>query len=107
MNSGVSRVVLWVGALGVTVFSMFGAAAAQGVELPAGPDREVVSRECQACHDLSMVVGASGLTRDGWSGVIDEMVSYGMSVGPDQRTRILEYLSIYLGPASPPSKASR
>jgi hypothetical protein len=107
MSSGVSRVVLWVGVLGATAFLMLRAAAAQGFELPAGPDREVVSRECQACHDLSMVVGASGLTRDGWDGVIDEMVSYGLSVSPDQRTRILEYLSIYLGPASPPSKASR
>jgi hypothetical protein len=100
------RVALGSGVLGATVL-MLGAAAAQGIELPTGPDRDVVSRECQACHDLSMVVGATGLTRDGWSGVIDEMVSYGLSVSPDQRTRILEYLSIYLGPASPPSKASR
>ena len=31
-----------------------GAAAAQPIELPAGPDREVVTRECQACHDLTV-----------------------------------------------------
>jgi hypothetical protein len=105
MSSGMNRVVPWVAVLGATVFLMLRAAAAQ--ELPAGPDREVVSRECQACHDLSMVVGATGLTRDGWNGVIEEMASYGMSVSPDQRTRILEYLSIYLGPSSPPSKASQ
>ena len=65
-----SSVRLSLGALGATVL-MLGAAAAQGIELPAGPNREVVSRECQACHDLSMVVAATGLTRDGWIGVID------------------------------------
>jgi hypothetical protein len=92
--------------LGATVL-MLGAAAAQGIELPVGPDREVVSRECQTCHDLSMVVAATGLTRDGWAGVIDEMTSYGLSVTPDQRRRILEYLSTYLGAASAASKASR
>jgi hypothetical protein len=97
---------LSLGVLGATVL-MLGAAAAQGIELPAGPNREVVSRECQACHDLSMVVAATGLTRDGWIGVIDEMTSYGLSVTPDQRTIILEYLSTYLGAASASSKASR
>jgi hypothetical protein len=40
-------------------------AAPQGLTLPAGPDRDLVSRECQACHDLSMVLAANGLTREG------------------------------------------
>jgi hypothetical protein len=101
-----SSVRLSLGALGATVL-MLGAAAAQGIELPAGPNREVVSRECQACHDLSMVVAATGLTRDGWIGVIDEMTSYGLNVTPDQRTIILEYLSTYLGSASASNKASQ
>jgi hypothetical protein len=101
-----SNVRLSFGVLGATAL-MLGAAAAQGIELPAGPNREVVSRECQSCHDLSMVVAAAGLTRDGWNGVIDEMTSYGLSVTPDQRTRILEYLSTYLGSVSAANKASR
>jgi hypothetical protein len=94
------------GVLGATVLTL-GAASAQGIELPAGPDREVVSRECQACHDLGMVVAAAGLTRDGWNSVIDEMTSYGLHVTPEQRTRIVEYLSTYLGSASASNKASR
>jgi virginiamycin B lyase len=94
------------GVLGATVL-MVGAAAAQGIELPAGPGREVVSRECQACHDLAMVVGSTGLTREGWSGVIDEMTSYGLNVTPQQRTQILDYLSKYLGRPSEPGNAAR
>ncbi len=72
-------------------------AAAQRPDLPAGPNRDVVSRACQACHDLSMVVAASGLTRDGWAATIEEMVSYGMRVDAEERAKILEYLSTYLG----------
>jgi cytochrome c5 len=95
-----------IGVLGACVL-MLGAASAQGIELPAGPNREVVSHECQACHDLSMVVASAGLTRDGWNSIIEEMTSYGLSVSADQRTQILEYLSTYLGSASASSNASR
>ncbi len=79
------------------------ATAAQGLTLPAGPDREVVSRACQACHDLSMVIAAKGLTREGWNATIEEMISYGMRVEPDERTKILDYLSSFLGTASAPN----
>lgn len=77
--------------------AMLGAAAAQAADLPAGPDRDVVSRACQACHDLAMAVAATGLTREGWNATIEEMVSYGMRVDKEDREKILEYLSSYLG----------
>lgn len=80
-----------------------GAIAAQGLTLPAGPNRDLVSRACQACHDLSMVIAATGQTRDGWDATIEEMVSYGMRVDPDERVKILEYLSSHLGSSSTPS----
>jgi hypothetical protein len=78
-------------------------AGAQGLELPAGPDRDLVSRACQACHDLGMVLAATGLTRSGWDAAIDEMITYGMKVEPDERTRMLDYLSSRLGPTSAPA----
>jgi cytochrome c5 len=84
------------GILGATV--MIGTAVAQRPELPAGPNREIVSRECQACHDLSMVVAATGLNRDGWDGVMDEMTSYGMRITAEERAKILDYLANNLGP---------
>jgi hypothetical protein len=74
------------------------AAAAQPIALPAGPNRELVSRECQACHDLGMVIAAAGLTRDGWTNILAEMTTYGMNVSPDDQGKIIEYLSTYLGP---------
>jgi cytochrome c5 len=91
-----SRGKLLFGALSITV-AMLGAAAAQRADLPAGPNQDVVSRACQACHDLSMVVAATGLTREGWNATIEEMISYGMRVDKEDREKILEYLSSYLG----------
>jgi hypothetical protein len=49
-----------------------------------------------------MVIAATGLTRDGWDATIEEMVSYGMRVDPDERVKILEYLSSHLGSSSTP-----
>ena len=78
--------------------AMLGAAAAQPRDLPAGPNRDLVSRACQACHDLSMVLAATGLTRAGWDATIEEMISYGMRVDADDRAKMLDYLSNNLGP---------
>jgi hypothetical protein len=84
------------GALSISV-AMLGSAAAQLRDLPAGPDRDLVSRACQACHDLSMVVAAAGLTREGWDATVEEMVSYSMRVDAEDRAKILDYLSNNLG----------
>lgn len=84
------------GVIGISI-AMLGIAAAQPRDLPPGPNRDMVSRACQACHDLSMVVAATGLTREGWNATIEEMISYGMRVDKEDREKILEYLSNYLG----------
>ena len=84
------------GALSISV-AMLGPAAAQPRDLPAGPNRDLVSRACQACHDLNMVLAATGLTREGWDATIEEMISYGMRVDADDRAKILEYLANALG----------
>ena len=94
------------GVIGAAAFAL-GHARAQELELPAGPNRNVVSHECQACHDLGMVLAAAGMTRDGWSSTIDEMISYGMRVDPDDRAKILDYLSSALGSKSASGPAAR
>ena len=84
------------GALSISIATL-GAAAAQPRDLPAGPNRDLVSRACQACHDLDMVVAATGLTREGWDATIEEMISNGMRVDVEDRAKILDYLSNNLG----------
>ena len=84
--------------LGILVGSfVLAMAAAQGAGLPPGPNRDVVSRECQACHDVDMVV-ATRRSREGWNSLLDEMTSYGMRVDPEDRAKILDYLATALPP---------
>ena len=73
-------------------------ACAGAVELPAGPNKDVVVRACSSCHDLDMVFDAAGQTREGWSGTIEEMTGYGLQVSAAERAQILEYLTSFLGP---------
>jgi hypothetical protein len=89
------------------ISASLGTAAAQQIELPAGPNREVVSHECQACHDLGMVVAAAGMSREGWNSTIDEMISYGVRVDLEDGAKILDYLSSFLGSKSAPNPVAR
>ena len=80
------------------------ASAANNHELPAGPNRDLVSKVCQACHDLEMVFDAAGISREDWDMSLEEMTANGMNISADDRAKILAYLSTYLGP-SPPKAA--
>jgi hypothetical protein len=71
---------------------------AGAVELPAGPNRDFVARLCGSCHDLDMVNAAAGLDREGWNGAVEEMISYGLKVSPEEKAMLLDYLASALGP---------
>jgi len=101
-----SRERLVFGVLGAGVL-IFGTAAAQQIELPPGPNREVVSHQCQECHDLGMVLAAAGMNREGWNSTIEEMIGNGMHVDAEDRAKILDYLSSALGPKSAPDPVNR
>ena len=75
-----------------------GARATAELTLPDGPNRELVSRTCGACHDLGTVIGAGGRSREGWDGTIDAMASFGLNMTPGERAMVLEYLATYLPP---------
>src|SRR5438034_9752741 len=89
------RARLLIGVAGATLVALGLRAAAQ-LTLPDGPNRELVSRTCGACHDLGMVIGAGGRSREGWDGTIDAMTSFGLNITPGERALVLEYLATYL-----------
>jgi hypothetical protein len=70
-------------------------------ELPDGPNRDLVSKVCQSCHDLQMVFEAAGISHDEWDMSLEEMTANGMNISADDRAKILAYLSTYLGPSPP------
>ena len=94
------RSILLTGAIGGTLFALV-AGAADITELPAGPNRDLISKVCTTCHDLQLVFDGTGFSRDDWSMTLDEMVANGMSISADDRDKILGYLSTYLGPSPP------
>jgi hypothetical protein len=77
-------------------FTALGTPVAAEVALPNGPNRDLVARICSACHDLGMVVGTGGRSRAGWNGTIDDMVQNGLSITPEERATVLDYLATYL-----------
>ncbi len=80
--------------------------AASDIELPPGPDRDLVYGQCRTCHDLQSLVDSAGIPRNSWAAVLDDMRRYGLRLAPDQQDKILEYLAVYLGPNPPPATAA-
>ena len=85
------------GVIGATLI-IIGARAVAQSELPEGPNRDVVARECQVCHGLHLIT--AGRTREQWSALLTDMESNGLNVSSDDRQKIFEYLATYLVPRS-------
>jgi mono/diheme cytochrome c family protein len=81
------------------------AIAAARIELPPGPNRDLVYSRCRTCHDLQYVVESAGITPGNWAALIDGMRQYGLRIPADEREKIVQYLSTYLGPHPPPAAA--
>jgi mono/diheme cytochrome c family protein len=82
------------------------AQAADTLQLPAGPNRDLVYGQCRTCHDLQYLKESAGIPRSAWNDLLDSMKQYGLRLSPDQRAKILEYLATYLGPNPPPKTAA-
>lgn len=76
-----------------------------GVELPAGPHRDLVYGKCRTCHDLQYLKDSAGITRQQWEGVVSTMEGLGLDVSDSQKQHILAYLGTYLGPNPPKASA--
>jgi hypothetical protein len=84
-----------IGVAGVA-FIAVGVRATAQMTLPDGPNRALVMRACTACHDLDMVLGAGGRSREGWEGTVEDMISFGMSLSAADRRLVVEYLATFL-----------
>lgn len=90
------------GLLGIVLVAA-GVRAAGEIQLPPGPNRELVYGACRTCHDLQYLVESAGIGRDDWASVIKGMGQYGLRISPAEREKILDYLATYLGPHPPPA----
>jgi len=88
-------------ALAAAVFSPL--ARADRIELPAGPNRDLVYAKCRTCHDLQYVKESAGITADNWEALIEDMGQYGLRIPKEDEEKIVKYLVTYLGPNPPKS----
>jgi cytochrome c5 len=72
---------------------------AQG--LPDGPGKALVENQCASCHGLEQVV-AHRDTKDGWSTVVDYMVSRGMAATDEEVKTMVEYFAKNFPPVPKP-----
>jgi competence protein ComEA len=70
--------------------------------LPAGPGKDVTVKVCSGCHNVG-IVASLRLTRDGWAGVMKDMVREGAKGTEEELAQVLDYLSTnFLGEAPRP-----
>ena len=70
--------------------------------LPEGPGREATLKVCSGCHNVR-IVASLRLTRDGWAGVVKDMVREGAKGTDEELALVLEYLAAnFLGEAPRP-----
>ncbi len=67
--------------------------------LPKGPGVNLVYSKCQMCHSLDYVTESKGITSKQWKAIVEEMEGYGLQITSEEKRKIIEYLSDYMGPA--------
>ncbi len=81
-------------------------AAGAGIRIPNGPGSNIVYSKCQACHDLQYVNDAKGLLPAQWEAVVASMKDYGLELSDQDKSKVIEYLTTYLGPNPPPAEVA-
>jgi len=78
-------------------------AVGQGGEgMPDTPGKDVVVKICGICHPANRTASVR-LTRDGWTGVVDDMIKRGAKPTDQEYDTIVDYLATnYLGEAARP-----
>jgi competence protein ComEA len=76
-------------------------------QLPEGPGKAEVLKVCGGCHQAERSASVR-LTREGWEGVITDMIQRGAKGSDDEFNAILQYLSThFLGDAPRPLNINR
>lgn len=83
------------------------AAPAAAQQLPEGPGKAELMKVCGSCHQAERSASVR-LAREGWEGVIGDMIQRGAKGTDEEFNAILEYLSThFLGDAPRPLNINR
>jgi putative heme-binding domain-containing protein len=102
MNYNHAPRLLWgIGAMTLLVTAI--PAGAQG--LPEGKGKEQFERICRNCHPVD-VATRTRHDKDGWAGVVEDMVARGAQGKQDDLKQVVDYLSTNFGPNNPTGSTS-
>ncbi|MFL6446685.1 MAG: c-type cytochrome [Bryobacteraceae bacterium] len=103
MNYNHARRLLWgIGAITLLVTAI-PPAGAQG--LPEGKGKEQFERICRNCHPVD-VATRTRHDKEGWAGVVEDMVARGAQGKQDDLKQVVDYLATNFGPNNPVGSAS-
>jgi competence protein ComEA len=69
-----------------------------GVDLPAGPGREILVASCLSCHELTALpLFAAFYTRDSWRALVVTMKGHGAAVDDAEVEVLADYLAQHFG----------
>lgn len=89
-----------VGALALVAFSI--PAVAQ--QLPDGPGKEILEKQCNTCHTLEVIV-AQRNDADEWKRLVMNMIDRGAEITEEQVPVVVDYLATnWSKPAPPPAE---
>jgi DNA uptake protein ComE-like DNA-binding protein len=69
--------------------------------LPPGPGRELVQKQCTACHDLKGTIQLRK-SRSAWEAIVLDMGARGAQITLEEIDPLVNYLSTAFGPNAPP-----
>ncbi len=65
--------------------------------LPDGPGREVVQKNCLSCHNARTATSRRG-TEDDWAAIVSQMIGRGANISDDDADTIVQYMAAHFGP---------
>jgi competence ComEA-like helix-hairpin-helix protein len=68
-----------------------------GQQLPEGRGKAEFERICSQCHAVTVATKLK-MDEDGWTGVVNDMVSRGAQGTDDEFDRVVKYLTAHFGP---------
>ncbi|WP_321473090.1 helix-hairpin-helix domain-containing protein [uncultured Paludibaculum sp.] len=89
----------------IALFAALPAAAQQKSKLPEGPGRATTEKLCGSCHGTNIFVNRRE-SREGWSGVVEDMIQRGAKGDDDQWGEVVDYLSEHLSKSTPVARVN-
>ena len=65
--------------------------------LPDGPGKDLVVKNCLACHSVKTTTSKRG-SEDDWAQTVSTMIGKGANLTDDQAEQVVEYMAKHFGP---------